>query len=237
MANPPRAHIPFFRRPRVRRVLRKGWPLLALLAVLLLVPLGVDRYVVCSMRGRIYTEDEIMRDRVDAILVLGAYVRDDGSLCPMLEDRMTVGVRLYQEGISDTLVLSGDASRGGYDEPEAMKQYALQQGVPEQAIVLDKAGLSTYASVYRAKKVGGYRSLAIVSQRYHLYRALYIADALDVRAMGVPSDLQRYWNQFKYDCREILARNKDFWQCRRLPELENQPDTWIASAPEDDDQN
>ena len=79
-------------------------------------------------------------------------------------------------------------------------------------IVLDKAGLSTYASVYRAKNVGGYRSLAVVSQQYHLYRALYIADALEVQAIGVSSDLQRYWNQFKYDCREILARNKDFWQ-------------------------
>lgn len=228
---------PFFRRPRVRRLLRKGWPLLALLAVLLLVPLGFDRYVVWSTRDRVYTEEEAPRDKVDAILVLGAYVRDDGSLCPMLEDRMTVGVRLYQAGISDTLVLSGDASREGYDEPEAMKQFALQHGVPEQAIVLDKAGLSTYASVYRAKNVGGYRSLAIVSQQYHLYRALYIADALEVQAIGVSSDLRRYWNQFKYDCREILARNKDFWQCRRLPELENQPDTWVMPATGTDAQN
>ena len=165
------------------------------------------------------------------------------SSCATWEPRISsstqasVGVRLYQAGISDTLVLSGDASREGYDEPEAMKQFALQHGVPEQAIVLDKAGLSTYASVYRAKNVGGYRSLAVVSQQYHLYRALYIADALEVQAIGVSSDLQRYWNQFKYDCREILARNKDFWQCRRLPELENQPDTWVTPAPGTDAQN
>lgn len=226
--NPKRDDKRSFRR-KAHRFFKRWWPVLAVLAVLLIIPLGIDRYVVWSTRGQLRTDEEMQGQTVDAILVLGAYVREDGSLCDMLEDRMNVGIRLYQAGISDTLLLSGDGQSDDYDETEAMKQYALDRGVPEEAIVLDKAGLSTYASVHRAGKTGGYQSLVIVTQRYHLYRSLYIADALDIPAVGVSADLRSYWNQIKYDLREILARNKDFFQCWQLPVPSHAQDALLYS--------
>lgn len=210
-----------------KRFLKKWWPVLAVLMVLLLVPLGIDRYVVWNTRGQISTDEEVKDRQADAILVLGAFVREDGSLCDMLEDRMKVGIRLYQMGVSDTLLLSGDGQTDDYDETAAMKQYAMDNGVPEKAIVLDRAGLSTYASVWRAGKTGGYRSLVVVTQTYHLYRALYIANALDIEAVGVSADLRGYWGQLKYDLREILARNKDFFQCGGKPVPEHDKDPFL----------
>lgn len=208
-------NIAVHKKPRKRHP--KRW-IIASVIVLLLIPLGIDRYVIWSTQDQILSAAEISDKKADAILVLGAYAYEDGTLSPMLEDRMKVGVELYKAGVSEWLVLSGDGGAEEYDETAAMKRYAMENGVPEEAIIRDDKGLSTYTSVYRAKHVGQYSSLVIVTQQYHLYRSLYAANRLGIKATGVPADLQDYFNQIKRDIREILARNKDFIQCISLPE-------------------
>lgn len=194
--------------PRLWKWVKRVAVVMAIPAIILL---GIDRYVVETTRADVCSIDSLPTEPADAILVLGAQVYPDGRLCDMLADRMRVGISLYQAGAAKILLLSGDGQTDDYNEPEAMKQYALAQGVPEDAIVLDRAGLCTYDSVYRARTVNGYDSLIVVSQTYHLYRALYIADAVGVDAIGVSADLQFYWGQTKREVREVLARNKDFW--------------------------
>ena len=207
---------------------KKRWIVAAAaMAVLLLIPLGIDRYVVWSTQDQVNTVEQMNGKKADAILVLGAYVHEDGSLSPMLEDRMKMGIKLYKDGAGGRLVLSGDGKAEEYDETAAMKRYAMENGVPEEAIVRDDAGLSTYTSVYRAKHVGQYSSLVIVTQQYHLYRSLYAANRLGIDAVGVPADLQDYFNQLKRDIREVLARNKDFVQCILLPEPPHGTDAYL----------
>lgn len=185
--------------------------LLVGIAVVALILLGIDRYVIETTRTGVVSVDSLPDEAADAILVLGAYVHEDGRLSDMLADRMKVGISLYKGGAGKVLLLSGDGRTDAYNEPEAMKRYAMEQGVPEEDIVLDEAGLSTYDSVCRAAAMEEYDSLIVVSQTYHLYRALYVAEDVGVEAIGVSADLQYYWGQLKRELREVLARNKDFW--------------------------
>ncbi len=148
----------------------------------------------------------------DCILVLGAGVRPDGTPSHMLEDRLLVGCELYT---GDTpLLMSGDHT-GDYNEVGTMRDYALLQGVPAENIFLDHEGYSTYESIYRAKKKFGAKRIVIISQGYHLHRALFIARELGIEAVGVPSDLRDYYLQTRYELREILARFKDFYVSMR----------------------
>jgi len=106
--------------------------------------------------------------------------------------------------------MSGDHGTVEYDEVNAMKQYAIEKGIDSEQIFMDHAGFSTYESIYRAKEIFGAERVVIITQEYHLYRALYIADALGLEAYGVASDQRTYSGQTMRDVREILARNKDF---------------------------
>jgi len=106
--------------------------------------------------------------------------------------------------------MSGDHGTVEYDEVNAMKQYAIEKGIDSEEIFMDHAGFSTYESIYRAKEIFGAERVVIITQEYHLYRALYIADALGLEAYGVASDQRTYSGQTMRDVREILARNKDF---------------------------
>ena len=116
------------------------------------------------------------------------------------------------------LLMSGDHGAKEYDEVNAMKQYAIEQGVDSAEIFMDHAGFSTYESIYRAKEIFGAEKVVIVTQEYHLYRALYIADALGMEAYGVTSDQRTYSGQTIRDVRELLARNKDFLASLFKPE-------------------
>ncbi|MBR5773350.1 MAG: YdcF family protein [Clostridia bacterium] len=147
---------------------------------------------------------------VDCIIVLGCFVESDGTPCDMLRDRLTRGIELYKGGAAPKIIMSGDHGTVGYDEVNAMKQYAIDCGVPSSDIFMDHAGFSTYESVYRAKEIFAADKVIIVTQEYHLTRALYIAQQLGVEAYGVASDYHRYSGQTSRDIREILARNKDF---------------------------
>ena len=142
-------------------------------------------------------------------LVLGAAIWG-GEPSPMLRDRLSKSVELYKEGKTNTLFMSGDNERDFYDETTAMRKYATDNGVPEDDVMYDDYGLSTYDSMYRAKNVYGIDKMIIVTQKYHMYRAVYIARRLGIDAVGVPAESIKYSGREAREVREILARCKDF---------------------------
>lgn len=167
-------------------------------------------YVKSSTKDQILSPEEAAAlDGVDCILVLGCLVKADGNPSDMLADRISVGVTLYQNGTAQRLLMSGDHGQKEYDEVNVMKSCAIDAGVPSEHVFMDHAGFSTYESVYRAKEIFGADKIVIVTQEYHLHRALYIANALGIEAYGVSADLRTYAGQTKRDAREVLARIKD----------------------------
>ena len=177
-------------------------------------------YMVKATEKNIFTADTFKNDeKADCILILGAGVKDDKPK-PMLRDRLLTGIELYKSGAAEKIIMSGDHGRADYDEGNVMRAFALEQGVRAEDIFLDHAGFSTYDSVYRAKNIFGAENIIIVSQKYHLYRALYISEKLDVKAAGVSANLNTYGGQLKRDIREIIARDKDFFKCIVKPEAE-----------------
>lgn len=192
---------------------------LCLATVVASIPLILNGHVKAVTRDNILTVEETNKlEDIDCIIVLGCLVRDDGTLSDMLRDRLIVGVKLYEAGASPKIIMSGDHGRVDYDEVNAMKQYAIDNGVPSSDVFMDHAGFSTYETIYRAKEVFGADKVLIVTQEYHLYRALYIAKQLGIEAYGVSADLNTYGGQTKRDVREILARCKDFAMCIIKPE-------------------
>ncbi len=179
----------------------------AALAVLLCI---INLIVVGVARERILSADALPKTPFDCIIVPGARVYEDGTPCVVLRDRLDEGVALYKAGVSDRLLLSGDHSTTAYDEVTAMKQYALEQGVREEDIFLDHAGFSTYETMYRAAEVYGAKSCVVVTQRYHLFRALFLARRMGMEAYGVSTDRRTYARMAYYELREALARVKDF---------------------------
>ncbi len=173
--------------------------------------LTINGYVICSTRDQILSPEEAQSYDADCILVLGCLVREDGTPSTMLHDRLQRSVALYQAGAAPKLLMSGDHAAADYDEVNAMKQFAVAAGIDSSDVFMDHAGFSTYESLYRAKEVFGVKKVIIVTQKYHLYRALYIADQLGLEAVGVAADYDRYGGQTYREIREFLARNKDFF--------------------------
>ena len=182
---------------------------LGILGVFLL--LSINQYIKQSVKKDILTMNQAkdLKD-VDCILVLGAGVREDGTPSLMLNERLELGIALYQSGASQKLLMSGDHGRKDYDEVNTMKGYALSQGITSEDVFMDHAGFSTYESIYRAKEIFQAKKIIIVSQEYHLYRALYIADKFGIEAYGVAAKGEEYQGQTYREFREILAGNKDF---------------------------
>ena len=190
---------------------------LALVGVIALC--SINGYVKSVAKERIVTVEETATlEDVDCIIVLGCQVRDDGTLSHMLRDRLMRGLEVYHAGAAPKLLMSGDHGRKEYDEVNAMKQYAIENGVPSEDVFMDHAGFSTYETVYRAKEIFEADKVIIITQEYHLYRALYIADKLGLEAYGVSADLNKYAGQSMRDFREILARCKDWAMCIFKPE-------------------
>ncbi len=187
--------------------------LLCVLAVLVInaVMIGINsRYILSE-------EDAALQD-ADCILVLGCGLWDNGTPTPMLADRCSVGIRLFQAGASERLLMSGDHGRKDYDEVNTMKSLAVQAGIAPDSVFCDHAGFSTYESMYRAKNIFGVKRVIIVTQKYHLYRAIYDARALGLEAYGVSVSERTYANQWYRDLRELLARVKDLAFCVFRPE-------------------
>lgn len=180
--------------------------IICIIFVLCLIPLSINFYVVGSTKKQINTT---IKDEVDCILVLGAGIWGDKP-SPMLQDRLDTAIKLYKDGVSNKIIMTGDHGTKEYDEVNIMKQYAIDAGIPSEDIFMDHAGFSTYESIYRARDIFKVKKMVIVTQEYHLYRALYIANSLGVKSYGVNSDPRKYAGQLYREAREILARNKDF---------------------------
>ena len=152
------------------------------------------------------------------ILVLGCAVWENNEPSPMLKERLDTAIALYRQGVAPKLLLSGDNSEKYYSEPDCMLAYTLKQGVPPEDIFLDFAGFSTYDSIYRAKAVFRADRFIVVTQKYHLFRALKICGALDITARGVASNQEKHEGRYFREAREVLARCKDLVKGRMKPE-------------------
>ncbi len=196
-------------------LIARGASIVLLAAILCAVGvICLNRIVVGAYEDRILTEAEARAlEDVDCILVLGAGVYANKYPSAMLEDRLLKGIGLYELEVSDRLLMSGDNSKVHYNEVKVMKDFAINKGVPSAHVFQDHAGFSTYESMYRARDVFAATKIVIVTQEYHMYRALYIAQALGLDAYGVVADPRLYAGQTMRDCREILARTKDFFSC------------------------
>lgn len=192
----------------IKRILKI---LLVLCCIGLCFIFGINLYVKKSAEKKIVSEDnDELPDDIDCILVLGAGIRSDNSPSLMLKERLDSGISLYKTGKAPKLLMSGDHGKTSYNEVQVMKDIAIGSGIPSSDVFMDHAGFSTYDSIYRAKEIFQAEKIIIVSQEYHLYRALYLADRLGLQAYGVASDTRRYNGQTLRDFREVLARNKDF---------------------------
>lgn len=180
---------------------------------------AINIYMLLSGRNKIIPKDHYADEPFDCIIILGAGLWD-GELSPLLEDRVLTGIELYKRGFSPKLLMSGDHGRVEYDEVNAMKAYAIKNDIPKDDIFLDHAGFSTYDSIYRAKHIFGAQRVLIVTQKYHLYRALHIADSLGLEACGVSSDRRPYtlYTNIYNQTREFLARDKEFLKCILKPQ-------------------
>ena len=185
------------------------------------MPFLLSSAVCKKTEERILSVEELVRlaeeEKFDCILVLGCRVYSDGTLSHMLEDRVSVGASLYHAGVSDWILMSGDHQGEYYNEVDPMKQAAMESAVPEISILTDPYGISTYDSVYRAISQFKGKRIVIVTQEYHLSRALYVAEKLGAEAYGVSADLRPYTKQFFREVREVLARCKDVYYALTQP--------------------
>ena len=204
---------------KVRKVLQKLLLLCLCLGVLgSAAVLAVNACVRSTGQRTILSPEEAadLQD-VDCIIVLGCQVKPNGVPSDMLKDRLERGIALYKDGAAPKLLMSGDHGRKEYNEVGAMKDYAMDAGIPSKDIFMDHAGFSTYETMYRAKEIFGARKVLIVTQEYHLYRSIYIAEKMGMEAYGVAADYHIYGGQAFRECREILARCKDFATTLWLP--------------------
>ena len=192
--------------------------ILILCALIGIMMLSINFYVVNKTKSKIVTEKQAKElENVDCILVLGAGIWGDKP-SPMLEDRLLQGIALYNNQTSSKIIMSGDHGKEEYDEVNVMKDFAIEKGVKSEDIFMDHAGFSTYDGVYRAKEIFKAQKIIIVTQKYHLHRALYVAEKLGIEAYGVASDPREYRGQVVRELREVLARDKDFFKCIIKPE-------------------
>ncbi len=186
--------------------------LFLLFALVFLSIWAINGHIKNKTRDNILSFEEATKlTDVDCIMVLGCGVRDDGTPSGTLNDRLTVGINLYFASSSTKLLMTGDHGQKDYDEVNVMKQFATKNSVPSEDVFMDHAGFSTYESIYRAKEIFGIKKMVIVTQEYHLYRALFLAQSFGIEAYGVSADLHLYNGNFLRESREFLARGKDFF--------------------------
>ncbi|MBO5415713.1 MAG: YdcF family protein [Clostridia bacterium] len=183
--------------------------LIAAMAALMLVFSAFNVFVLTKTDKYILSAPELDKAKYDCILVLGAGIKDAETPSDMLRDRLTTAIGLYKLGYSKTLLLSGDRSGDHYDEVAVMKKVCLENGIPEEAIICDGKGYSTYESMDNTRNAGEYKRIIIVTQEYHLSRAVYIAREMGFDAHGICADVRSYRGQLVRDVRECFARMKD----------------------------
>ena len=196
---------------KLRKLIKRAFLILIIFSLLIgCVALIINGCVKNRVIDRIIShQDSTALADIDCILVLGCQVKDDGVPSHMLEDRIKRGVALYQDKAAPKILMSGDHGQEDYNEVGTMKAIAIEAGVPSEDVFMDHAGFSTYESLWRAKEIFGVDKVIIVSQEYHLYRALYIAEKMGIEAYGVDTAYRSYSGQKIRDLREIAARCKD----------------------------
>ncbi len=214
-ARPPRQK----RQKRLNALIQKHKPLIAFFTLVLVAfalqascaVAIVNCSVKCSVKGEIHGQDSFTATGdYDCILVLGCGVKPDGRPSDMLYDRIKTACSLYHAGVAPKILFSGDHGQVHYDEVGTMMRVANEEfDVPLSDIFLDHAGFSTYETMARAKTVFGVEKAVVVTQEYHLYRALFLADSYGITAVGVSASLRQYAGQTLRDIREVAARCKD----------------------------
>ena len=203
------------KRSVIKRIVRLG---AAAVCLVLLLLLTANLAVCLSTKGRMRTVTDSLEDKgYDCIIVLGCGVWGDRPTT-LLSDRLDAGIALYKAGVAPKLLMSGDHGRRNYDEVNVMRKYALDRGIPSEDIFMDHAGFSTYETMYRAQDIFGVTKAVIVTQEYHLYRALYDASAFNIEAVGTVATGHTFAGQTKWEIREALARVKDLFWCIFKPE-------------------
>ena len=203
-----------------KKILIIGLVVLISLAIIgIATVIGINAHIKSVGGHNIITPEEAaeLKD-VDCIVVLGCQVKDDGKPSDMLADRLRRGIELYNQGVAPKIIMSGDHGQKEYDEVNTMKRVAVDAGIPSSDVFMDHAGFSTYETLYRAKEIFEADKIVVVTQKYHLYRTMYIAEKLGIEAYGVNADYHTYWGQSNREAREILARCKDFIKTIFKPE-------------------
>ena len=209
--------------------MKKGKKILIAAALLLLLlalcVFGIRGMMMLSASGKILTNTQELAQELeegepyDAVIVLGAGVYRDGTLSPMLRYRMEKTVECYESGTVKKVFVTGDHRLGEYDEVDHMVEYLVVHGVPESAIEFDYDGFSTYESMQHAAVNFGIRRAVVVTQKYHLYRAMYIGKAYGMELVGLTAENWRIsTGTVMRTVREWAACVKDFWYCLRAAE-------------------
>lgn len=194
----------------MKRILKKIMTIILILLVLIVAATAaINIYVIKSTEKQIINYKEAIDKSPDCIIVLGAMVYSDGTPSPILQERLDTGIALYKSGVSDKLLMSGDNGQNEYNEVIPMRQYAIDNGVSEEDIYIDYAGFSTYESMYRLRDIFLVEKAVVVTQKYHLYRALYLGNSMGIQVNGVAA-ADRPTGQTSRNIREILARVKSF---------------------------
>ena len=179
-----------------------------ILLCLMLIPFIINFYVVFKVNNKIVNIDEINRN-YDYGLVLGCGVKKDGSPSLMLQDRLDKAIEIYNKGLINNIIISGHHSND-YSEVDVMEDYLINHNINKAVIVRDNEGFSTSESIENYQKKFADKSVIIITQEYHLYRSLYLAQKFNLNAIGTPTKMVNYGGQIFRNIREILARNKDF---------------------------
>ncbi len=158
--------------------------------------------------------DHNLAENYEYVIVFGAAVKDKETPSDILADRLKKAYEIYKDGKANKVLLSGDGARNGYSETITMRNYAIKLGVKEEDILVDSYGINTYNTCYRAKNIFQINSAILVTQKYHLNRAIYLCDYVGVESIGVPSDLNIYKNIRKFKQREVLAFIANWFKIR-----------------------
>lgn len=180
---------------------------------------AIHYHVEESSKRDIYTQEQLVekgKENYQAILILGGGIRNNRPT-PILKERLDTGIFLYKAGLAPKILMSGDNGSIHYDEVSVMRKYALEQGVPSKDIFMDYAGFSTYESMYRAEYIFGISKMVIVTQGYHLYRAIYIARSMDIDVVGASATKNILSGHNARLFREVIAQSKDFFSTKLKP--------------------
>lgn len=179
---------------------------------LILTLLIIITNIIIIGKSTYYIDNDINYKNYDYVLVLGASAKNNRPSL-MLKDRLDKVVEIYNENSNIKIILSGDSVKENYDETGVMYNYLTNSGINSNNIIIDKYGVSTYDSVVRIKDITKDKKVIIVTQKYHLYRSIYIAKQNNINVVGVKAYEYKYFGNLKREIREVLARTKDYFYC------------------------